>query len=73
MDVDLMIDGKMSQPIVTVKRQSRLFPGIGPRPRKGSGDGVVQQGGRRLRYSGIGKAAYWYDALRLSLLISAES
>ena len=37
-----------------------------PRRRKGGGDRVVEQGGRRLRYSGIGRAYFWYSALQLS-------
>lgn len=61
-----MIDAKTSQPTVTVERSSRLFSGIARRRRNRGGDRIVEQEGRRLRLSGIGKAAHWYNALRLS-------
>lgn len=66
MDVGLMIIVKMSQPTMTAERSSRLFAGTAPRRRKRRGDKVVERDGKRLRYSGIGRAAYWYNALRLS-------
>lgn len=49
-----------------IERPSRLFSGTAPHRRKRRGDKVVERGGRRLRYSGIGKAAHWYNALLLS-------
>lgn len=49
-----------------MERRARLFSGSTPRRRKGGGDRIVEQGGRRLPYSGVGKAFYWYSALRLS-------
>lgn len=51
---------------MTAERPSSLFSRTAPRRRKGGGDRIVEREGRRLRYSGIGKAARWHHALRLS-------